>query len=336
MADFILGMISRRGSMIALESRSPTSVQDDERGAIRAAKGDNSPFRPCQRVILTAMRRRGENGFPYRPQVLERTFALLDVLADSTQDLSWAQMEGRLNFDKSTYYRLLRTLEHHRYAERDTETGKYRLGSKLLELGSRAAARFDLATAGRPYLERLSDQSGETALLGVFRDNQVVSLNVVEGRHALRMGVTVGGKAAVHCSAIGKAILAFLPEDVVDSIVRESGLKRYTRHTITRRSKFKAELVQVRSRGFAMDNQELEAGLKCIAAAVQDQSGKVIAALSIAGAALRFNRKRVATLAPLVSRMASDFSASLGYRPGPIVAPPTAPIKTGNGSTSLR
>jgi DNA-binding IclR family transcriptional regulator len=279
------------------------------------------------------MRRRSENGFPYRPQVLERTFAILDVLAESTEDLSWAQMEGRLNFDKSTYYRLLRTLEHHRYAERDSQTGKYRLGSKLLELGSRAVARFDLATACRPYLERLSGQSGETALLGVFRDGQVITLTVVEGRHALRMGVTVGGKAPVHCSAIGKAILAFLPEDEVGSIVRNSGLIRYTRHTITRRSEFKAELAQIRNRGFAMDNQELEAGLKCIGAAVQDRSGRVIAALSIAGAAVRFDRKRVSTLAPLVSRIASDFSASLGYRPGPVVAAPTAPMRTGNGST---
>jgi IclR family acetate operon transcriptional repressor len=257
----------------------------------------------------------------------------LDVLAESGEDLSWAQMEGRLHFDKSTYYRLLRTLEHHRYAERDAETGKYRLGSKLLELGSRAAARFDLATAGRPYLERLSGQSGETALLGVYRDYHVVSLSVVEGRHALRMGVTVGGKAPVHCSAIGKAILAFSPDHEVDSIVR-GALKSFTRHTITRRSEFKAELAQIRSRGFAMDNQELEAGLKCIAAAVQDQSGRVIAALSIAGAALRFNRKRVATLAPLVSRMASDFSASLGYRPGPIIAAPATAVKTGNGLAS--
>jgi DNA-binding IclR family transcriptional regulator len=214
----------------------------------------------------------------------------LDVLAESTEDLSWAQMEGRLNFDKSTYYRLLRTLEHHRYAERDSQTGKYRLGSKLLELGSKAVARFDLATACRPYLERLSGQSGETALLGVFRDGQVITLTVVEGRHALRMGVTVGGKAAVHCSAIGKAILAFLPEDEAGSIVRNSSLTRYTRHTITRRSEFKAELAQIRNRGFAMDNQELEVGLKCIGAAVQDRSGRVIAALSIAGAALRFNR----------------------------------------------
>jgi IclR family transcriptional regulator, KDG regulon repressor len=295
--------------------------------------------RQCQlidrrRVILRGMRRRGENGFPYRPQVLERSFAILDVLAESTEDLSLAEMEGRLNLNKSTYYRLLRTLEHHGYAEKDVGTGKYRLGSKLLELGSKAVARFDLATVARPYLERLSAQTGETALLGVLRDRQVVSIAVADGRHALRMSVTVGGKAPAHCSSLGKAILAFLPESEVDVIVRLDGLKSYTRNTITRRSELKAELAHVRTQGIAIDDQELEAGLKCIAAPVQDQSGKIVAALSIAGAALRLNRKRVSKLAPLVARMASDLSASMGYRPGPIVATPTAPMRTGNGSTS--
>jgi IclR family acetate operon transcriptional repressor len=267
------------------------------------------------------MRRRSENSFPYKAQVLERSFAILDVLAESTEDLSLADMEQKLDLHKSTSYRLLRTLERHRFAEKDFGTGKYRLGSKLLELGARAVARFDLVTIGRPYLEKLSSQSGETAHLGVLCDREVVSIAVANGRHALRMSVTVGGKAPVHCSSLGKAILALLPEQEVDMIVRKHGLKAYTRQTITRRADLKAELAQIRTRGFAIDDQELEDGLKCIGAAVQDYSGRVVAALSLAGAALRLNKKRVSALAPLVARMALDFSASLGYRPTSIVAP---------------
>ncbi len=182
-------------------------------------------------------------------------------------------------------------------------------------------ARFDLATMGRPYLEKLKEQSGETAALGVLSDGEVVSIAVAEGRHVLRMHVTVGGKAPVHCSSLGKSILAFLPEREVDMIVRKHGLKAYTRNTITRRSELKAELAQIRTGGLAIDDQEIEDGLKCIGAAVRDSSGRVVAAVSIAGAALRLNRKRVSLLAPLVARTASDFSASLGYRPGAIVSP---------------
>ncbi|MGH7192175.1 MAG: IclR family transcriptional regulator [Candidatus Saccharimonadales bacterium] len=266
------------------------------------------------------MRRRNENRFPYKAQVLERSFAILDVLAASNEDLSLAEMEEKLDLNKSTSYRLLRTLERHRFAEKDFGTGKYRLGSKLLELGARAVARFDLVTIGRPYLEKLSAQTGETAHLGVLCDHEVVSMAAANGRHALRMSVTVGGKAPVHCSSLGKAILALLPEPEVDMIVRKRGLKAYTRHTITRRSDLKVELAQIRTRGFAIDDQELEEGLKCIGAAVQDYSGRVVAALSVAGAALRLNKKRVTALAPLVARMASDFSASLGYRPNSIVS----------------
>jgi DNA-binding IclR family transcriptional regulator len=265
------------------------------------------------------VRPRNENGFPYRAQVLERSFAILDVLAQSNEDLSLAEMEEKLKLNKSTSYRLLRTLERYHFAQKDFDTGKYRLGSKLLELGARAVARFDLASIGRPYLERLSKESGETAHLGILRDSEVVSISVVDGRHALRMSVTVGAISSVHCSALGKAMLALLPEQEVDKIVPKHGLKAYTRNTITRRADLKKELIEIRTHGFAIDDQEFEEGLKCIAAGVQDYSGRAVAAVSIAGAALRLTKKRASALAPLVARAASDFSTSLGYRPGTIV-----------------
>jgi DNA-binding IclR family transcriptional regulator len=264
------------------------------------------------------MRRRGENGFPNRPQVLERSFVILDVLAESSEDLSLTELEERLSLHKSTYYRLLRTLEHHRYAEKDPLTGKYRLGSKILELASKATSRFDLATIGRPYLEKLSSRIGETSVFGVLNDRQVVSIAVSDGKQSLRMSVTVGGKSPVHCTSLGKAILAHLPEDEINLIIRKDGLKPYTANTITRRAELMAELAQIRERGFAIDDQELEIGLKCVAAPVRDQSGGVVGALSIAGSAMRLTRKLVSKCAPLVAQSATEFSMSLGYRPTPI------------------
>ena len=225
--------------------------------------------------MLSNMRRRREGGqFPYRAQVLDRSFAILDLLAASSEDLSLADMGETLKLHKSTFYRLLENSpnRHPLLRKKDFDTGKYRLGSKLLQLGSRAVARFDLATVGRPYLEKLKEQSGETAALGVLSDGEVVSIAVAEGRHVLRMHVTVGGKVPVHCSALGKAILAFLPEKEVDMIVRKHGLKANTRHTITRRPELKAELAHIRTAGFAIDDQEIEDGLKCVGAAVRDSS----------------------------------------------------------------
>lgn len=273
-------------------------------------------------MLRPVMRKRNEGGFPYRAQVLERSFAVLDVLAASPSDLSLAEIRSRLDLNASTFYRLLRTLEHYRFAEKDAVSGKYRLGSRLLELGSRAEARSDLATIGRPYLEKLSELSGETAHLGVLIDYEVISIGVVEGGHALRMSVTVGGKSPFHCTSLGKAILSLLPEQEVDLILRRYGLKAMTRRTITRRAQLKAELIQVRTMGYAVDNEELEEGLKCVGAAVQDYSGRVVGALSVAGAAHRFNRRRLAVLAPMVARVAAELSGNLGYRPGGAAAPP--------------
>ena len=273
------------------------------------------------------MTRSNENGFPYRAQVLERTFAILDVLAESSEDMSLTDMHKKSNLNKSTFYRLLRTLERYRFAEKDPGTKKYRLGSRFLELGVRTVARFELVTVGRPYLEKLSRETGETAHLGILSDGEVVSIAVVDGRHALRMSVTVGGRAPAYCSALGKVILALRPEQDVDLIVRKHGLKARTRRTITRRSELKFELAEIRTRGFAIDEEELEEGLKCVAAPVQDYSGKVVAAVSIAGPAFRLTKKRVSALAPYVAQIAADFSRSLGHRPG--AASP-------NGHTLLR
>jgi IclR family KDG regulon transcriptional repressor len=252
--------------------------------------------------------------FPYRAQVVERTFKILDILASSVKDQDLAEIVQVSGIQKSTCYRLMRILERHHFAERDVDTGKYQPGSKLLELGARASARVNLAAVAGPFLEKLSRETRETAHLGILSDGEVVSIATSNGYHAVRMSVTIGRRSPVHCSSLGKSILAFLPEEKVDSVLRERGLKSYTKYTIGRRSELKVELKQVRAHGFAVDDQELEEGLKCIGSPVRDYSGKVVAALSIAGTALRFTKERVRAMAPLVVQTASDLSVCLGYR----------------------
>lgn len=264
--------------------------------------------------ILNSMRRRSESKFPYRTQVLERAFTILDVLASSGKDQSLAEMTERAGVNRSTCYRLLRILERHHFTDRDPVTGKYRLGSKLLELGKQSASRFDLAQLARPYLEWLSQESGETAHLGILCDGEVVSIANVDSHHALRISGTLGLRSPAHCSSLGKALLAFLPEADVNELVRRQGLKPYTRNTITTRAGLKRELQQIRRRGYAIDDEELEEGLKCIGAPVRDSSGRAIAALSIAGAAFRLNGERLPLLAQSVVRAAADLSSKLGFR----------------------
>lgn len=259
------------------------------------------------------MRQLSEGEPIYRAQVLDRVFTILDVLASSKKDQSLVELTESLGLHKSTTHRLLKILERHHFVERDGSSGKYLLGSKLLELGMRVAARLDLAGLSRPHLEKLSQESGETAHVGVLRGGEVVSIANVEGHHTLRTPATVGRKSPAHCSGLGKAMLSALSEKDVETIIRQQGLKGYTRNTITRRPALKSELQAVRHRGYALDEEEFEEGLKCIAAPVFDHSGNAIAAISIAGAAFRLNAGRIPSLSRAVMYAAACLSRSLGH-----------------------
>ncbi|MGH9350561.1 MAG: IclR family transcriptional regulator [Terriglobia bacterium] len=252
----------------------------------------------------------------YRAQVLERVFALLDILARNNKDQSLGELTETLGLHKSTTHRLLKILERHRFVERDAASGKYLLGSRLLELGMRVAARLDIPELARPHLERLSRESGETAHVGILRDGEVFSIANVEGHHTLRTPATVGRKTPAHCSSLGKALLAFLPAEEVDAMISRHGLKAYTRNTLTRPRALKTELQMVRERGYAVDEEEFEEGLKCISAPVFDHTGKAIAAISIAGAAFRVKAGGVPAVGRSVMRAAADLSRSLGYAAG--------------------
>lgn len=250
----------------------------------------------------------------YRVQVLERVFDIIDTLAEDSAELTVYDFSQRLHLHRSTVHRLLMVLQQREYVEKSSLTGKYRLGSKLLELGARAAARLDLPTVARPLLERLVRECGETAHMGILREGEVVSITNVESSRTLQVPSTVGQRSPVHCSSIGKCILAHLTEAEVDGIVATRGLRRYTAKTITGAGRLKAELRGVRETGYAVDDEEFEEGLRCIGAPVRDSSGDTIAALSIAGPTARLSEIRMPVLARSVIEAAQDLSAALGYR----------------------
>ncbi|MGH9630951.1 MAG: IclR family transcriptional regulator [Bryobacteraceae bacterium] len=248
----------------------------------------------------------------YRVQVLDRAFAILTTLASSDFSLAPSDIGDRLKLNKSTVHRILRVLERNRFVERDLDNGRYRLGLKLVELGSIALSRFDLNRLARPFIERLVTQTGETAHLGILRQTEVISLVNAEGRHNVRTPSTVGRRSPVHCTSLGKVLLAFQTQPVVDSFLRSYRFTPYTKRTIRNSVQFRAELANVRRHGFAVDDEEFEEGLRCVGAPVRDHSGKVIAAISIAGPAFRVTSERMPELIRSVVNVAADLSASLG------------------------
>ncbi len=250
---------------------------------------------------------------PYRVQVLERAIAILEFLAEQNSALGLGQISKALRLNKTTAHRLLSVLEHHHFVEKNGSNGQYSLGTKLFELGNRAVSRLDLLQRARPFLRRLVDETGETAHLAVLRQGEVLSLANVESPRTLRTPSTVGRRSPVHCTSIGKAILAYRPETEADEIIRTHGLRKFTERTITSPGAFKRELRRVREQGYAMDDEEFEYGLRCIGAPVRNHTGEVIGAVSVTGPAIRLTKERMPALIRCVVETVAEFSAGLGY-----------------------
>lgn len=250
----------------------------------------------------------------YSIQVVDRAFALLDVLATSEQNLGGRELSARLALRKSTVHRLLMVLEQKGCVERSQATGKYHLGSKLFELGARAFVTLDLRDAVRPYLERLVAETGETAHFGILRQGEVVSLFNVRSPRALAMPSTIGRRIPAYCTSLGKAILAFNPDGKLKSLIEELQFRTHTRNTIVRPSSLVAELKRVRQRGYAIDNEEFEEGLKCIGAPVRNYFGDILGAIGIAGPVFRLTKGRMSAVTKCVVNAAEELTSALGYR----------------------
>jgi DNA-binding IclR family transcriptional regulator len=254
------------------------------------------------------------SGPAYRVQVIDRALSVLEVLAEEGRPLSLVKLSKSLDLPKSTTMRLLMVLEGHRFVQKSAESGLYSLGLKLFELGSKAAAQFDLTERARPHLERMVSRTGETAYLSVLDGGEALVLERVESSRAVRVPTNVGWRHPAHSAAVGKVLLAFAPESKLASALGKGSLRGYTRKTITSVVHLREELQRVREQGFALDDEETEDGLRCIAAAVREHSGQVTAALGIVGPAYRIPDEAVTTVAATVIGAADKLSAELGYR----------------------
>jgi DNA-binding IclR family transcriptional regulator len=250
----------------------------------------------------------------YHVRVVDRVFAILEELADGTAQFGDVALADRLGLHKSTVHRLLAVMQQNGFVEREPGSTKYRLGWRIFELGMAAASRLDILERSKPYVTQLVAATGETAHLGVLRQGGVVSLVNVESRHTVRTPATVGRHVPLHCTSQGKAILACLPPYQVARHLKGYVFSKHSPNTIVSKEQFLEDLALVASRGYAVDNEEYEEGLRCIAAPVYDHSQEVAGAISIAGPAFRLTGSRLPALSREVKRVAAELSAALGYR----------------------
>lgn len=258
------------------------------------------------------MKSRASTVRTYRVQVLDRAVGILDALGAAREPLAASEVAERLSLHKSTIHRLLTVLEGHQLIRRDPATARYALGLRLFQLGNQAVSGFRLADTALPFLARLVRDTGETAHVCVLDGDETVSLANVEGPRNVRMPATVGRRTPAHCTSVGKAMLAFQPASV-DRVLARTPLQALTPRTLVTRRALLADLEQVRLRGYAIDDEEVEEGLRCVGAPVRNHAGEVVASISIAGPVFRLKKQRIPELARAVVGAARDLSAELGY-----------------------
>lgn len=251
---------------------------------------------------------------PYRVQVLDRALSVIDALAQRDDECSLAEVSDAVALHKSTVHRILMVLERNRLVLKNARTGRYRLGLKLFELGSRAIAGTHLREQARPYLSRVMFETGETVHLCIFDNGEVVYVDKIEPQKTVRTTSTVGRRSPAYCTSVGKAILAQLPPKEVEDTILRLGLRRRTQHTLTTPAALQADLAATRSRGYAIDDEEHEDGVRCVGAAVLDCSGRPVAAISVSGATFSMTKDKLPVISRPVVAAAQALSNELGYR----------------------
>jgi DNA-binding IclR family transcriptional regulator len=238
---------------------------------------------------------------------LDRGLSILDLLSMIGRDVRLGEIAASTDLPKSTVHRLLATLEVRGYTVRDRLTGSYRLGPKI-------STRFGTSRVVHDILTAVAMRSGETANLGVLVGAEVMYVDRADSPQALRWQMGVGSKVPAHCSGLGKILLAQLRDDVVDRLLPVP-LEVHTKHTITGIAQLLEELAEVRRCNYALDDEEFIDGVRCVAVPVPDATGRVAAALSLAGPAFRLSKESALSQVQHLHGAAARIGKLLGGAP---------------------
>ncbi len=266
-------------------------------------------------TILARRRGRAPREGSGHVQSLTRGLTLLERLSEERYGISLTDLAHRVGLAPSTTHRLLKSLEKLKFVYQDEERGRWYVGVRAFSVGTAFLRDRDFVAVARRFMRRLMEESGESVNLALLDAGEVVFVSQVECRQMMRALAPPGGRIGAHCSGVGKALLAALPESEVARILHRGGLPRLTANTIDTPARLKRELVSTRERGYALDDEEQAVGLRCVAAAIYDEYGEPLAAISLSGPKARITDARVPALAELVQRVAAEISAALGGRP---------------------
>jgi len=243
-------------------------------------------------------------------QSVARAIQILECF-NQYKELGVSEISKMMELHKSTTFGLISTLENYNFLEQNKDTGKYKLGNEIFRLGTKV--NTDLLCIASPYLNDLVIRCQETVNLVAHDDCTVLYLKKVESPHSMRICTKDGEKLPIYCTAVGKAILAYLEDDEINDIMSRIKFVKFTDKTITDMDAFLQQLKKVRQRGYAEDFEELEIGLVCVAAPIFDHLNKPIAGISVSGPATRMTDKLRLEIAEILHKYTLEISRKLGY-----------------------
>jgi DNA-binding IclR family transcriptional regulator len=238
-------------------------------------------------------------------QTLARGLQILDLIASSDRAISITEISQVLNLEKSCVSRTVKTLVNYGYVQPDTRSRGYVLGKRIRQISWHYLNRIPIREKAKPYLYRLVQQTGECAHTAVYSEGKALMIDDVEAEASLRVVGGIGRLIPLHCTAVGKALLAF------SDLPLPSALEAETAHTITDQALLTQHLEEIRRQGAALDDEEHQEGVRCLAAPVYDYMGTVIAAIGISGPTVRVTDDRLAELAQRVKDAAKELSEDL-------------------------
>ncbi len=242
-----------------------------------------------------------------------KAFGLLEYFSNSKSQWGVREMARHIGAHESTTYRLMSTLESLGVLYKNPDNDKYALGLKLYELGSRVKVYDSLVKQSHPELERVASEIEETVHLGIWSKDKVLMIDKVESERGLRLDSKVGQTSPAYCTGLGKTLLAFGPKEQFDNLFSNGELTAFTDHTLTTKSALIENLENIKKQGYAIDRQEFELGLICVAVPVFNGDGSVVAALSAAGPSDRFKEAHLQNYLSILKKGSSAIGKKIGY-----------------------
>lgn len=249
----------------------------------------------------------------YNVRAVERAIQILDCFDDENPERGISEIAQAVDLHKATTHRIVTTLVNHGYLERGDDDQRYRLGLRLAGLGFKVIRRMDLRREAIPYMTQLVEQWDEICDLSAFDQGRVFYVEVLRGSHALTVSAAIGQRLPAHCTASGKLFLAQMPPGELDAFLR-TPLRAYTKKTITSPDELRLQLEIIRQLGYSVDDEELEDGIRAVAAPIWNREGTMVAAMSIPGPTNRITQDRIPELASSLVEATKAISHRLGWQ----------------------